>query len=251
MRRKSGFTLIELLIVIAIIAILAAILFPVFNQARKKALQTSCTSNLQQLGTAMRMYAQDYDDQFPYALYNDIANRGSAWADVIFQGYVNNDQIYDCPAHNLRMDRFTGVGYAQTRFIRAYEGQAGIGYSYGLNAMEPNPSLTPPITVGGPAGKRQGSIEDAASTILLCDSRFLGASSYSPHDYMIYTGTAGAGDYRLNEAIYWEIDATAARHGQPGRFNAAYCDGHTKFIQYEQTINITQNVNEWTCSRYN
>jgi len=251
MRSKSAFTLIELLIVIAIIAILAAILFPVFNNARKKALQTSCTSNLKQLGTAILMYAQDYSDQFPYALYGDVVNGNSAWADVIFQGYVNNDQIYDCPASNLRMDRRTGVNQYQTRFIRAYEGYAGVGYSYGINAMEPNLSLSPPITAGGPAGMRQGNIEDASSTILLCDSRFLGATSISPHDYMIYTGTANAGDYRLNEAIFWEIDATAARHGQPGRFNAAYCDGHTKFIGYQQTIDLVNNVNEWTCSRYN
>jgi len=251
MRRKSGFTLIELLIVIAIIAILAAILFPVFNQARKKAAQTSCVSNLRQLSTAMKMYAQDFDDQFPYALYGDTVNRLSGWADVIFQGYVNNDQIYDCPGSNLRMDRFTGVGYAQTRFIRAYEGQPGVGYSYGINAMEPNPSLTPPITTGGPAGMRQGAVEDAASTILLCDSRFLGASSYSPHDFVIYTGSGNAGDYRLNEAIFSEVDATAARHGQLGFFMAAYCDGHAKFIKYENTINLADNVNEWTTARYN
>ena len=57
----SGFTLIELLVVIAIIAILAAILFPVFAQAREKARQASCVSNLKQLGVAMRMYQDDYD----------------------------------------------------------------------------------------------------------------------------------------------------------------------------------------------
>lgn len=246
MRRQPGFTLVELLIVIAIIAILAAILFPVFNNARKKALQTSCTANLQQLGTAMRMYAQDYDDQFPYALYGDPER--SAWADVIYQGYVNNDQIYECPANNLRMDRLTGVGLRQSRFIREYEGYAGIGYSYGINAMEPNPSLTPPVTVGGPAGKRLGTIEDASSTILLCDA---GYNRYNTTAYVIYTGTANAGDYRLAEAIFWEIDATPARHGKYGFFNAAYCDGHTKFINYERTIDVVQNVNEWTCSRYN
>jgi prepilin-type N-terminal cleavage/methylation domain-containing protein len=64
-RHQSGFTLIEMLVVIAVIAILAAILFPVFAQAREKARQASCISNLKQIGAAMLMYATDYDDCFP------------------------------------------------------------------------------------------------------------------------------------------------------------------------------------------
>jgi len=67
--RRSGFTLIELLVVIAIIAILAAILFPVFAQARESARSISCVSNLKQIGTAVRMYAQDYDEEFPMGTY--------------------------------------------------------------------------------------------------------------------------------------------------------------------------------------
>src|SRR4030088_2532951 len=63
--RKRAFTLIELLGVIAIIAILAAILFPVFAQAREKARQTTCQSNLKQIGIAISMYVQDYDEEFP------------------------------------------------------------------------------------------------------------------------------------------------------------------------------------------
>ena len=80
MRRKRGFTLIELLVVIAIIAILAAILFPVFAQAREKARQAMCTSNLKQLGNAFVMYCQDYDEMMPV----------SAMADAVFnsQGQV-------------------------------------------------------------------------------------------------------------------------------------------------------------------
>src|SRR5258707_104812 len=61
----DAFTLIELLVVIAIIAILAAILFPVFAQARESARQTQCASNMRQLGLAMRLYVQDYDEKFP------------------------------------------------------------------------------------------------------------------------------------------------------------------------------------------
>jgi len=80
---KRGFTLIELLVVIAIIAILAAILFPVFAQAREKARQTSCTSNLKQVGMAIQMYAQDADEMLPLAAYNPPNEPLVQWYDVV------------------------------------------------------------------------------------------------------------------------------------------------------------------------
>src|SRR6266496_4381160 len=64
--RRSAFTLIELLVVIAIIAILAAILFPVFAQARERARMTACVSNMRQIGTGLMMYAQGYDETYPF-----------------------------------------------------------------------------------------------------------------------------------------------------------------------------------------
>jgi prepilin-type N-terminal cleavage/methylation domain-containing protein/prepilin-type processing-associated H-X9-DG protein len=69
---RRGFTLIELLVVIAIIAILAAILFPVFAQARAKARQTTCLSNNKQIALGILMYAQDYDEAFPFCARNDV-----------------------------------------------------------------------------------------------------------------------------------------------------------------------------------
>jgi prepilin-type N-terminal cleavage/methylation domain-containing protein len=71
-RNQNGFTLIELLVVIAIIAILAAILFPVFAQARAKARAISCLSNVKQIGLGFAMYVQDYDEQTP-------SGRGGGW----------------------------------------------------------------------------------------------------------------------------------------------------------------------------
>ncbi len=76
--KHRGFTLIELLVVIAIIAILAAILFPVFARAREKARQTSCLSNVKQLGLGFLMYAQDYDERLL-----PMSNSGGRWYVII------------------------------------------------------------------------------------------------------------------------------------------------------------------------
>ncbi len=94
MRRKSGFTLIELLVVIAIIAILAAILFPVFAKAREKARQSSCSSNLKQLGLGILQYAQDYDETVPQV----YKTGGSGWWFQDVQPYLKNYQLMKCPS---------------------------------------------------------------------------------------------------------------------------------------------------------
>ena len=112
-KHLRGFTLIELLVVIAIIAILAAILFPVFAQAREKARAISCLSNCKQSGTAFYMYVQDYDET--------LLKMGSGvdWWSLIYP-YTKNLQLYYCPDRNdpgtddslgLHLDHLPGYGY--------------------------------------------------------------------------------------------------------------------------------------------
>ncbi len=107
MTRTRGFTLIELLVVIAIIAILAAILFPVFAKAREKARQSSCASNLKQLGLASHQYIQDYDEKTPiyaFAVSGGFTHPATGFAsshmfptDVVAP-YMKNTQMLKCPS---------------------------------------------------------------------------------------------------------------------------------------------------------
>lgn len=96
---KHGFTLIELLVVIAIIAILAAILFPVFAQARAKARQAACLSNLKQIGLGISQYTQDYDEVIPPAFiaYGPNTTLNVSWPTLIFP-YIKSSDVFVCPS---------------------------------------------------------------------------------------------------------------------------------------------------------
>jgi prepilin-type processing-associated H-X9-DG protein len=110
--RTAAFTLIELLVLIAVIAILAAVLFPVFAQAREKARQASCQSNLRQIGLALQMYAQDWDERLPdrrdlkWTLVGGYrpwtgwppSDPRAGWAAVALDPYTKNQQIWSCPS---------------------------------------------------------------------------------------------------------------------------------------------------------
>jgi len=127
--KTHGFTLIELLVVIAIIAILAAILFPVFAQAREKARQTTCLSNEKQMGTAMMMYVQDFDEAFPMLQYYDANNMPVDWNTAIHP-YVKNgtatvvngtsyyfgtDGIWRCPSFPSEQSAEYGINWTVAR----------------------------------------------------------------------------------------------------------------------------------------
>lgn len=105
-RTSRGFTLIELLVVIAIIAILAAILFPVFARARENARKANCQSNAKQLGTADRMYSQDYDEAITPTWTGIDSNNRVYWTNLL-QPYLKNVGVFKCPS---RQDLSIGYG---------------------------------------------------------------------------------------------------------------------------------------------
>jgi prepilin-type N-terminal cleavage/methylation domain-containing protein/prepilin-type processing-associated H-X9-DG protein len=118
-RSSRAFTLIELLVVIAIIAILAAILFPVFAQAREKARSAGCASNLKQVGLAWTMYAQDYDEKtLPWAPGTLNIGTNTVWLQDLLQPYSKNRLVFTCPSdgskqlfsywRNAYLDRWSG-----------------------------------------------------------------------------------------------------------------------------------------------
>src|SRR2546428_7055140 len=95
--RKRAFTLIELLVVIAIIAILAAILFPVFAQARDRARMSACVSNMRQIGSGLMMYAQDYDETFPYTFFTE-KEPIYVWKNAV-RPYIKSVDVLMCPSN--------------------------------------------------------------------------------------------------------------------------------------------------------
>jgi len=128
---KQGFTLIELLVVIAIIAILAAILFPVFAKVREKARETSCASNMKQIGLAILQYTQDNDETFPLRNYTQWS--GQPW-DWTIQPYIKSINVFFCPDDSAA-GKVTGPN-------NAWE---GVGISYASNSLM---TTWPPKFVG-------------------------------------------------------------------------------------------------------
>ncbi len=122
--KRNAFTLIELLVVIAIIAILAAILFPVFAQAKAAAKKTACLSNAKQIGTASNLYATDHDDLFPSVYDGGTSENGGGDPVVVMYPYSKNLQIWV----GYRPDKDDPIGLNAGGF---YRGKQSFGYNWG------------------------------------------------------------------------------------------------------------------------
>ena len=220
---QGAFTLIELLVVIAIIAILAAILFPVFAQAREKARQATCASNLKQIGIALRMYTADYDETWPAGNllpssgYSPGQAGGSGqnfawpgWVSNRLIPYTKNQAIYQCPdIQNAWNDPYNG-GTATT------DGPNRTSYAYNYKALAEN--------TGYGSGTADVQLPEPSGAIVMTDSST--AWWDGPYENTSY-GWRGrdwawhaAKDYKQTE---W--------HNQKNNF--LFADGHVKTASWD------------------
>ena len=237
---KKGFTLIELLVVIAIIAILAAILFPVFAQAREKARATSCLSNCKQMGTSLTLYVDDWDEVMP-PMFFDIntytafengspGQWGTSWNstaifayyggshpsffDAIYP-YCKNKHMYICPSYKNAM------GYAMNAYLSgSYTGNGDTGY---LTTVE-----------GYRTGLPLTQIKSTGSTVFVCDAAILSPFWGVNNVTVLWT----KGDWAKADS---KVSGTADIGGGPivswidrhnGGANFTFCDGHAKFYKF-------------------
>jgi prepilin-type N-terminal cleavage/methylation domain-containing protein/prepilin-type processing-associated H-X9-DG protein len=234
---SSGFTLIELLIVVAIIAVLAAILFPVFARARENARRASCMSNLKQIGLGMMMYVQDNDERLPVYYYvggepPDAAHGGNwypstsdawYWQNMIFP-YIKNVQVFICPSSPL-----AGTAY------KVPNGNYGpYATQYGANGVSSGTQIGPIINgKWGASGLLSSVLVAPSKTYMVMDASIYyadwnyAASARSDNRYYIpgscgnFSGSTMSGSYNH--------DCFTGRHFDG--LNVAFTDGHVKWLK--------------------
>lgn len=230
--KRAGFTLIELLVVIAIIAILAAILFPVFAQAREKARQTSCLSNLKQMGLGVLMYAQDNDETYPpvgtvvpsgftfsnqyYWFFGLIQQSGNAAKLKASEGlvypYLKNTKIQTCLSAD---DIKPGSGGAP---FTIDPGDAPLGYDSNVLIGGGIPKSYSPYTLYGPF-TALADWEAPSESLLMADA---GGPSSS------FNGIQPPRNIRTNTVTNYP--QLSGRH--PGfASNVVFQDGHAKVMR--------------------
>lgn len=197
MSRKSGFTLIELLVVITIIAILAAILFPVFSRAREKARAASCASNLKQIGLAAKMYLEDYDQVNVPAVVSTPGGTLS-WA-VLLKPYHKNLQLFTCPS--------------KARWVIANNAHSG-GYVLAA-VIKPTVGVTTPST-----GWHDADYDDPSKTVFALDAPYYA------------TGQAGTNSGPVYVSNVDPTDVDNLRHFDG--INILWYDGHVKWMRAEK-----------------
>ncbi len=216
--KRCGFTLIEMLVVISIIAILGAILFPVFARSRENARRSTCQSNLKQIGLSLLQYTQDYDDKLVRAWYG-VGNGGSnptnryKWMDAIFP-YVKSEQVFNCPSHSF------------TAPAGAYKFRNGTNYgSYAINAsywgdsdVEQSPA--------GEVNTSLAALQDAAGTIWIGDS--------SAHFEFAWENKDDQPDVATDPSGLRYLDYLVERH--LNTIPLLYCDGHVKSVKLDTLI---------------
>jgi prepilin-type N-terminal cleavage/methylation domain-containing protein len=209
-RRRSGFTLIELLVVIAIIAILAAILFPVFAQAREKARTTTCISNLRQIGLANQMYVQDYDERFPFA--------GRDWPQASFVDvwnglgpYMKNTQMFVCKSDGSPIWNISWAQVNNKALLKQIQFPSSYYYLYAFyhnfnSKQSPGPAVSMPLAaVQYPAQKAiftcyaQGAKGNAHNPAMIALCLVDGHAKLVPYSQI--NETKGAEPYNLDWTV--------------------------------------------------
>ncbi len=249
--KKKGFTLIELLVVIAIIAILAAILFPVFAQAREQARATACLSNVKQLGLGLLMYTQDYDQRFPTWNWGFFCNGGnngaprdsSAFWTMAIYPYVKSVGLYQDQDDIMHWnDTWAGCsddGGRNDIFSSAYNIHNYV--SYGLAE-----DLDPP----SPSNRMAGIITPANWAMLMdCASQLADIWVWqlpNAGNANLLTARAAFAN-NTSQNVMWNCCQTAAQYtatyGSPfldsqtrhhGGENVTFVDGHSKYMTWSQ-----------------
>lgn len=251
-RGSNAFTLIELLVVIAIIAILAAILFPVFAQAREKARQTSCLSNMKQMNTGVLMYIQDYDESYPNSamfcsrVQSPLNAANSPWPIWLYciYPYVKNWDIYSCPSDPDSIPASDTVN-------RYYYTSYGYNYGYFSNFTDSYPC--PGGATHGWPGISQASVLRPANIITFVDNSGKAAGTRSAAGYWFAGSTVNAPDASPSEKTFYapgetgwgkgcqsyhglsagnkwdQLGGVHPRHSDGA--NAAFSDGHVKWFK--------------------